>query len=899
MNSPENHTILRSALRLLKWFCPDHLYEEIEGDLIQKFHRDVKGFDEASAKRRLVWNVIRFFRPGIVMRNRFSFELNQGYMLQSYFKFAYRHLMKSKVFSLLNVTGLAVGLASAFLIIQYLDFELGYDQFHRNKNEIFRVSTDQYENGNLINSTAGTFYGAGAFMKENFPEVENVTRFYRWPANTGIVFMAGNTIYNERNYLFAEPDFFKVFPSMLLKGDPGKCLTDPRSIIMSKRLAEKLFGTSDAIGKTVFGLDRQKQIFTVTAIMNNLPANSHFDADLILRYEKDWVPAEPWKYLGELTYVTIREGTPMTEFEVRVNTALKKNQLSNPDFKDAHVTLQPVTDIHLYPHAKGFYLHANGELKGSGDIRLVYALGTAFLVILLMAWINYVNLETSRYIARLKEVSIRRIVGSSKFQLIIQFLVQYFIICVLSFFLAAVTMYLLLPYYPVLTGIPLDSVTVSMPRLWIWASVYVGAGILLAGIYPAIVLINFNPVATLKGKVGEIPGGGFLRRSLLTFQFVSSLVLLAFLLVINRQLDFMRVTNKNMSLDRVLNIYNPTNYSAYEDSLRKEKNEVFRNNLLQNPAIANLSTSSVIPGEPIGFTYVDLAKRSLGDPDRQIPYKVVYIDYDFIPVFGLKLKAGRNFIDASGEDRNFGSLIVTESTIRELGFLSVEDAIDKEIYFQEDKWDKWKIIGIVEDYRHESVKTPVYPTIFRLHRNKGQMVYYSVLLSPDTNVDEAVRLVEKTWKEVWPEKSFDYFFGDQHYDLQYKSEIHFGRVFSIFAGVAMFISFLGILGMTLFETQTRLKEISIRKVLGATVTNLVALLSRRYFTISLFATVIALPLTYWAASQWLANYPVRIQFSPWFFAIPVVALVFVVFMASVLQTIRAANANPVDNLKYE
>ena len=647
------------------------------------------------------------------------------------------------------------------------------------------------------------------------------------------------------------------------------------------------------------GLDRKGHIYTVTGVMNNLPANSHFDADLILKYDTDFVPAERWKYLGELTYITVRKGTSITDLAARVNVAMKKDQQGNPNFKDAYLTLQPITDIHLYPHAKGHYLYANGELKSSGDIRLIYALGTAFLVILLMAWINYVNLETSRYITRLNEVGIRRIMGSSKFQLITQFLVHCFIINVLSSFLAAGTIYGLSPYYSTLTGIPIHSVSVTMPRLWILASMYIGAGILLSGIYPAIVLIRLNPAAALKGKVGGILEGSLLRRSLLTFQFVSSVALLAFLLVINGQLDFMRVTNKNMSLDHILNIYNPSNYSTFEDSLRKEKNEVFRNKILQNPSVVNLSTSSVIPGEPIGFTYVDLAKRTLSDPDRQVPYKVVYIDYDFIPVFGLRFKAGRNFINDSGTDRNFGSLIVTESAIHELGFLTAADAIDQEIYFQEDKWDKWKIIGIVEDYRHESVKTPVYPTIFRLHRNKGQMVYYSILLNSETNADAAIQLVEKAWKEVWPEKSFDYFFGDQHYDLQYKSEIHFGRIFSIFAGVAMLIAFLGILGMTLFEIQIRLKEISIRKVLGATVANLVLLLSRRYFTLSLLSTMIAFPLIYWASSQWLANYPIRIQLSPWYFATPVLALVSIVFLASVLQTIKAAKTNPVKNLKYE
>jgi putative ABC transport system permease protein len=295
-------------------------------------------------------------------------------------------------------------------------------------------------------------------------------------------------------------------------------------------------------------------------------------------------------------------------------------------------------------------------------------------------------------------------VGSSKKELVFQFFIQYLCINVVATLIACLIGYVSLPYYGFVTGVPIHTIKFSATWLWGISMSIVATGTFVTGIYPALLLLKFNPVASLKGKLTANMQGAFLRKSLLVFQFVSSFALIAFLIIISQQLNFMRTTNANINLNQILTVYNPTNYSAYEDSLRKEKNGVFRNKILQNPIIRNLTTSSAIPGEPVGFTYVDLAKRSLNDPDKQIPYKVMYVDYDFIPVFGLKLKAGRNYSEKSGEDTNAQSLIVTESTIHTLGFSSIEEAINKEIYFMEEDWAKWRIVGIVEDYHHESVK---------------------------------------------------------------------------------------------------------------------------------------------------------------------------------------------------
>ena len=287
MNSDnKKHTLPQWPFHFLRRICPDHLYEEIEGDLIQKFNRDVKNFGERVAKRRMVWNAIRFCRPGIILRNKFSVQLNQGYMLATHFKTAYRHLTKSKTFSIINITGLVVGIASFFLILQYLNFELSYDRFHKNNSRIYRVAYEQIKQGELVKSSAATFFGVGNFLRDHFEEVEGVVRLYKWPANTGAVLMVDGKVFNERNYFFAEAPFFKVFNSLLEEGDAKSCLAKPNSIVLSRRLAQKMFGDVSPLGKTIKRLDVENSFLVVTGVMQNLPANSHFDLEENCQHQK-------------------------------------------------------------------------------------------------------------------------------------------------------------------------------------------------------------------------------------------------------------------------------------------------------------------------------------------------------------------------------------------------------------------------------------------------------------------------------------------------------------------------------------------------------------------------------------------------------------------------------------
>lgn len=879
--------------RLLSWICPAHLYEEIEGDLLQRFERDRRIKSGAVARRRLLWNVIRFCRPGILFRKKYVVKLYKGYMLKSYFTIGARQLVRHLSFSVINITGLSVGIAAAFFIFLYLNFEVGFDFFHKNKNEIFRVVTEQRDDVAATKTKAETFYGVASFMRESFPEVNETVRCYKWPASTGILLNVNNRIFNERNYLFAESTFFKVFPSILSSGDAESVLAKPNAAVISKRLALKLFGTTDVIGKSLGDMEQSGTDVMVTGLLEDLPANVHFDVDVVRPYASDWIPeGNQWEWINTLTYVTIRPNASIQDLESRVNEAVRKNQSANSAYKGMTISLQRISDIHFF--------EADGNVKPVTDRMILYVIGGALIVVLFMAWINYINLETARFVARIKEAGVRRIIGSSTGDIIVQFFVQYTILYTIALGVATLIVFFLMPLFVSVTGIAITPTVQFVP--WLWKSVLLlfVCGSILSGIIPALILARFNPIASIKGKVSNRIRGSVVRRSLLAFQFISSCVLIAFLFVVSDQLSFMKGEDTNLALSQVVTVYNPTNYSAYEDSSRRERNEVLRNLMMADPSVVRLTSSSAIPGEPVGFTYVDLAKRTLSDADRQIPYKVVYVDYNFLDVYNLKLKAGRNYSADFAKDINWESLVITERAVRELGFKSNEEALNQEIHFMAGStWQRYTIVGIVEDYRHESVKVPIYPTIFFLHQDRGQMVYYSMLLNPDADRSHALEHIEATWKKVWPEKSFQYFFMDAYYDQQYKSEVFFERIFGWFSGIALFIACLGNFGITLFESNSRLKEISVRRVLGATALNLFRVFTRDHVSLCFLSLLIACPIIYYWSYRWLQTYPVRINLSPVFFIAPPLMLLAMIGGISIWQTIKMTWSNPVDHLKHE
>ncbi len=878
---------------LLRRFCPPELLEEVQGDLMQKFARDTTQLGEKKARRRLAWNAVCFFRPGIVLRNKMKFRFTQFFMLENYFRVAVRHLSKHKGFTAINVLGMTVGLAAFVLIAQYIDYELTFDRFHANADQIVRLTYEKRKNNEVVQSSSGTYYGAGEFARQNFPEVKQVARFYKWPAHTGVILRAQDRIFNEKNYFFADSTFFGLFSSLLIQGDPASCLDDHHSVVLSERAAIRMFGSTDVLGKPIDRLDINGYVLKVTGVMRDIPENSHFDADVIIPWDLDWRPEakDHWKYPNHWTYVLLDKSTDPKTFESKLNRAILDEHRDDPDVQSSAVPVQPLTDIH-------FEAHANDEIKANGNKVSVYALGLAAIAILIISWINYINLESARFLTRIREVGVRRVIGSSHADLLLQFFLQYLCLCVPVLILAVGLIYFVQPYYARITGVTLGMPALGSPA-WLAAGATLLLGMVITGFLPVLTLTRLNPILSLKGRISAA-GNMMSRRMLLTVQFSVSLVLMALLFIVTDQLHFMRENDQMTGLDKVVSIQNPTTYARLEDSLRKEKFAAFRNEVLLGSAINRVTASSAIPGEEVGFTYENFTKRQLTDADDGIPYKVIFADDDFVPLYNVKLLAGRYYSNENAEDLNNNTIVLNERGIRALGFASPEEALGQEIHFMVTfDWKKYRIIGVTEDYHHESVKERVQPTIIYFNLRTYQMAFYSVRIDGRARVDDAVAQIERSWKKVWPEKTFNYTFMDQRFDRQYKSEIRLSSIFRLFSGVAILLACLGILGITLFESHARLKEIGIRKVLGASIVSLIRLLTSSYMKIAGIAGIIAAPLIFMAAQQWLSDYPVRIQVSPFFFIVPLVFLIILVVLSSGYQTYRAAASNPVDQLKNE
>lgn len=826
-------------------------------------------------------------------------------MILNYFRIAFRHLIKSKVFSAINVLGLAVGITAFFLIIQYVNFELSYDRFYQNSDQIYRVALERYKNGVLQSASSENFAGLRRLLRENFSEINAATGFYMTPANTGVFFKYNGQIFNELGgELNADSTFFQVFSGLLIKGDAATALLDPHNMILSESMAKKIFGNMEPLGQPIQRPNNNGREVdcVVSGIIKDFPANSHLHADFIVPLYYNWNQESEWSQDNFHTYVYLKEGTDPGQFKDHLDQVYRKMELQNPNVKGTKNLLQPITSIHLTSQMVD-------EIEVNGSLNLVYITSAIGLIILIIAWINYLNLETARFAARAREVSVRRIIGSAKSDLALQFLVEYCCLLLVAIVLAAIAIIFITPYFNYLTGIPISSLQWSEPKVWITAFVILLCGSLLAGIYPALFLFRLNPVSALKGNFSGTSRGRTIRRSLIVVQFASSLILIAYVIVVGRQLDFMRLAEKKFNLEHVITLRNPTAYAGEEVIDKHKAYKMLESKLAMNPSVQMITSSSAIPGTEIGFTYVNLLKRNVNDPYDPTPFKTLFIDYNYIPFYGLKLLAGKNFDPPRPiqnwldpwEDENWLTLILNESAIHALGFNSPAEAVDQFVEFENfaDHFQKHKIIGVVEDYHHEAVKKEILPMILSPNYGSFQQVYYSIRLNPTADPEAAVDDIGKSWKEAFPDKPFEYSFLDNYYDQQFKSERLTERIFSVFAGVAIFIGCLGVLGMTLFEATARIREISIRKVLGASVAHLIALLSRENVRLTVIAAFISTPVVVYITRQWLSNYPIRIEISPEYFILPLVILVVMVLGTGIFQTIKAANTNPINHLKNE
>jgi putative ABC transport system permease protein len=811
-------------------------------------------------------------------------------MLKNYFKVALRNLIKNKAFSIINITGLACGLACFLLISIYVLDEINYDRFNQNADRIYRINSDIRFGGTDLHLPV-TSDMMGATLKKDYPEVEQYTRIYN--SNGPKLIRKGNSFISESQVIHADSTFFNVFTFKAIDGNTKTALNDPNTVVITEYAAKKYFGITNALGKTIETNDNNRTLYKVTAVIKDIPDNSHFNADLV--FSMDNVNYDWGTYLSHNfhTYLLLRNGIDAKSFEKKfpqyinnyVLTQAKAimNIHSMDDFYKAgnklEYSLIPLTDIHLKSD-RSF------ELSPSGNIQYVVIFSAVALFILVIACINFMNLTTARSAGRAKEVGIRKVLGTDRRYLVGQFLCESTLMALFAFIVALGIVYLTFPLFNTISGKQLGfSYLLSLPVLPFILSIPFIVG-LLAGCYPAFYLSAFQPIQVLKGRLRKGASGGGLRSVLVVFQFATSIILIIGTIVIYRQLNYIQNKKLGYNKDQVLVIDNT--YALANNTA------AFKNELVKNSGVVNASYSDYLPVSNSSRNDQTFSKEAVIDSKSGLNMQYWTVDDQYIPTMGIAIVKGRNFSSQLPTDSN--ALIINETTAKFLGY---ENPVGKTIYTVSDMntgtMISFSIIGVVQNFNFESLKETIGPLCMRLGKSTG-------LASFKIKADKAsgiIKQAESLWKSMAPEIPFQYRFLDESFGEMYRAEQRIGKIALIFSSIAIFIACLGLFGLAAYIAEQRTKEIGIRKVLGASVSSIVSLLSKDFIKLVSIAFLIAAPLAGWFMYTWLQDFAYRTQLSWWIFlAAAIIALLIAVITIS-MQSIKAALVNPVKNLRTE
>lgn len=793
---------------------------------------------------------------------------------------AFRNLYKYRAYSIINIAGLAMGMAAFILIIQFVRFELSYDNFHSGADRIYRVQQDRYNKGVVTTQWAAGCSAVGLALYENFPEVENFTRFQKISG----VMSHGDKKFREEEIYTADTSFFRIFSFDLIKGDPATILKNAMEMVVSESTARKYFGDEDPIGKSLrFNGGPELMI---TGIFRDVPVNSHLSPDILVSWATMVNFRGPdintaWQWDGFFNYILLKPSTDPTAFEAKIPGFIDSEIGEEMARYNAGVVfhLQPLRSIHL--HSDFMF-----EAEPNGNAGSVFALLIIAIFLVVIAWVNYINLSTSRSIERAREVGLRKVTGAARRQLIGQFLMESLLVNLLAMLLALLLVRLLNHPFNRLTGIYLDYGFAAHPIFWaVTLTAFIG-GSALAGIYPALFLSSFSPLTAFRGPENIRTGGLGLRRFLVIFQFTASLVLIAGTLAVFRQISFMHHFDLGVDIDNTLVLRGP----SVNDSTYSEKFSAFKEDLRRHPEIEGITASTAVPGRQPPWNAGGIRLLSQGNREEN-QYRIIGFDFDFVDFYGLNILEGRNFSRDFGLNRS--TVLFNENAVRLIGFKDPADVINQKIFF----WgDTFSVVGVVGNYHQEGPNVAEEPLIFRFFEDAN--TFYSIKVNP-VQYQEALYLVRNQWSKFFPRNPFEYFWLDDYYNQQYKNEVQFGKVGGLFSILAIIIACLGLSGLSSYTTVRRTKEIGVRKVLGSTVLNSVLLLLRYFIIQVLIAVPIGLGLAWFYMSKWLQNFASRTSLGWWFFVIPVLTILIIAVATVGAQVARTATVNPSDSLRYE
>lgn len=816
-------------------------------------------------------------------------------MIRNYFKIALRNLWKHRSVSAINIGGLAIGIASCILILQYVNFKLSFDQFHSNANDLYRVVNDRYQNGKLIQHGTITYSGVGRALNDDYEDVVENARVR--PGGTEIIITENKKI-NEDKILFADQSFLHMFSFPLLAGNAQTALKDPFTAVISESLAKKLYGNDlsglqSVVGERIqFGIDSTP--CKITAVFKDMPANSHLQYDIILSYSSvvaRWKEADyNFTQSDFWHYVQLKPGTDYKKLNARLGAFSKKHFDGNKvSGSDEVFYLQPVTRAHLYSDFEY-------EIGQTGSATVVWSLLAIALFIISLAWVNYINLATARSVERAREVGIRKVVGGLKKQLMFQFMMESLLVNFIAILMAILLVWLLQGAFNQMLGIDLSLSYIFAKGLSgylvpVGLLVILLLGIFLSGLYPAFVLSAFRPITVLKGKLGHSAKGVLLRKTLVVTQFSVTIMLLIGSLMVVRQIKFMNHKSLGFSMNQVLIISSPK--LTEWDSTFITRINTFKEDLKKLSFVKAAATSWSLPGGEIGRSFN--VRRQGAEGQQRFTMRHTAIDYDFINTLGIKLIAGRNFTPADHHPdfEKLQTILLNESAAKLLGFKSPQEAINQTIM----RGDKaWTVVGVIADYHQKSVRYPIEPTLFM----PSYSTYSDISVRLDTKEpSEAIASIRQEYDKFFPGNLFDYVFLDDRFNGQYKNEVLFEKAFSIFSILAIVVASLGLLGLTMFAVYQRTKEIGIRKVLGASAFNILYLVAKDFLLLVVIACIIAIPVAWWIMQGWLNDFAYRAPMSWWIFALAAGFSILIALLTMSYQAIKAAWLNPVKTLRSE
>jgi putative ABC transport system permease protein len=849
--------------------------ESLGGDFEEMFSRITGEKGKGAAGFWYIFQIIKlapsYFRNYVYWRVT---------MLKNYVKIAFRNIKKYKIYSFINMAGLAIGMACCILIILFVQDELSFDQYHENMDRIYRLVDSFDVEGGLSRHFALSSAPFAPALKNEFPEVEDAVRLF--PGRRRLV-TQGEKKYYEDGLFFVDASLFNIFTLPLIQGNAQKALEAPNTVVISESTALKYFGNEDPMSQNLI---INSQSFLVTGVMKDMPANSHFHADMFASLKtQEQIPSvqknyfQSWARHEFYTYLLLKEEASSGSLQNKLPGFIDKyaaEQIKTILGGTLSSRLQPLKNIHLRSHLQM-------EIMPNGDIKYVYIFSIIALFILLIACVNFMNLAAARSANRSKEVGLRKVVGASRAQLVQQFLGESFLFTFISLLLAGIFVKIALPFFNSLTGkeIVLNDLSNSvLIGIILFILFFVG---IVSGSYPAFFISRYQPANVLKRFLTARPGRPLLRKGLVILQFSISIILIISTAIVFDQLDFLR--NRKLGFDKEHVVVIPIR----ENSIR-ENAESIKADLMQN---LNIKSATITIGVPGGVVAGDAIQLITEEGKKTLTLRMIYSDHDYIKTMGMEIVQGRDFSKDMGTDAT-QAFLINEAAVRHL---QLENPLSTRFEWGHDEDEKkGKVIGVVSDFQFQSLRDDINPLV--IHIWPRNTFVFAIRIHP-ANIPETLAFIQGKWEKLDPAHPFEYSFLDESFDRIYRSEEKLSQIFSIFSLMAIVIAALGLFGLALFMVEQRTKEIGIRKVLGASWGGIFVLISKEFMVLVLIANLIAWPTTFLLMRRWLQNFSYQVNMEPWIFVLSGILALLIALITVSFQAVRAAIADPVRALRYE